>query len=103
MQFASERHAVDDVMAEFGPLADRVVCDDGKQIDQPAELLLNEVEQQVLQAIDNQPTSIDAIVAACSLPVHRVLSTVSVLEMRRLVRRTSGTQVVRTAAPSQPR
>jgi hypothetical protein len=29
------------------------------------------------------------------LAVHRVLSTISVLEMRRLIRRTSGTQVVR--------
>jgi hypothetical protein len=32
---------------------------------------------------------------ASELPIHRVLSTVSVLEMRRLVRRVSGTQVVR--------
>ena len=90
--------SVDDVMAEFGPLADRVEREDGTHIDQPAELLLNEIEQQVLQAIDGQPTSIDAVAAACGLPVHRVLSTVSVLEMRRLVRRVSGTQVVRATA-----
>jgi DNA processing protein len=98
---------VDDVLAEFGPLVDRVERDDGTHIDQPAELLLNEIEQQVLQAIDSQPTSIDDIAAACGLPVHRVLSTVSVLEMRRLVRRVSGTQVVRAAgglpAPPLPR
>ena len=62
----------------------------------PAELMLNEIEQQVLAAIDGSPTSIDAVAAACGLPIHRVLSTISVLEMRRLVRRTSGTQVVRS-------
>jgi DNA processing protein len=99
--------SVDDVLAEFGPLAERVERDDGTRIDQPAELLLNEIEQQVLQAIDDQPTSIDAIAAACGLPVQRVLSTTSVLEMRRLVRRVSGTQVVRAVAgsplPSRPR
>jgi len=97
--------SVDDVMAEFGPLAERVECDDGTHIDQPAELLLNEIEQQVLQSIDSQPTSIDAIAATCGLAVHRVLSTISVLEMRRLVRRLSGTQVVRAAAgpPAPPR
>ena len=50
---------------------------------------------KVLAAIDNAPTSVDTIAAASGLAIHRVLSTVSVLEMRRLIRRTSGTQVVR--------
>ena len=71
---------------------------------QPAELLLNEIEQKVLQAIDSTPTTLDAVAADASLPIHRVLSTVSVLEMRRLVRRVSGTQVVRvTSAATNPR
>ena len=35
------------------------------------------------------------ITAACGLPVHRVLATISVLEMRRLIRRLSGQNVVR--------
>ena len=86
---------VDDVLAELGPLAENIERADGTTLQQPAELLLNEIEQQVLQAIDGAPTSIDAITATCKLPVHRVLSTISVLEMRRLVRRVSGTQVVR--------
>jgi len=95
---------VDDVLAELGPLAENIERDDGTIVAQPAELLLNEIEQQVLQAIDGQPTSIDAVATACGLPIHRVLSTVSVLEMRRLVRRVSGTQVVRaTAGPAKPR
>jgi DNA processing protein len=83
------------VLAELGPLAENVQRDDGTTLHQPAELMLNEVEQQVLAAIDQAPTSMDAIVAASKIPIHNVLSTVSVLEMRRLIRRTSGTQVVR--------
>ena len=79
----------------MGPLAENIQRDDGTVLQQPAELLLNEIEQQVLAAIDSAPTSLDAIAAACGLPIHRVLSTISVLEMRRLIRRTSGTQVVR--------
>jgi DNA processing protein len=86
---------IDDVLAELGPLAENIAREDGTIVTQPAELLLNEIEQQVLQAIDSQPISIDAVAAACTLPIHRVLSTVSVLEMRRLVRRVSGTQVMR--------
>jgi DNA processing protein len=87
--------SIDDVLAELGPLAENIERDDGTILKQPAELLLNDIEQQVLAAIDGSPTSIDTVAAACELPVHRVLSTVSVLEMRRLIRRTSGTQVVR--------
>lgn len=87
--------SIDDVLAELGPLAENIARDDGSIVTRPAELLLNEIEQQVLQAIDGMPTSLDAVATACELPIHRVLSTVSVLEMRRLVRRVSGAQVVR--------
>ena len=90
--------SIDDVLAELGPLAEKIERGDGSVVAQPAELLLNEIEQQVLQAIDSQPTSFDAIAATCELPIHRVLSTVSVLEMRRLIHRASGTQVVRANA-----
>jgi DNA processing protein len=87
--------SIDDVLAELGPLAENLQREDGTTVHQPAELMLNEVEQQVLAAIDQAPTSMDAIVAASKIPIHNVLSTISVLEMRRLIRRTSGTQVVR--------
>lgn len=89
---------IDDVLAELGPLAESISRDDGSVVAQPAELLLNEIEQRVLQSIDSVPISLDDVAAASQLPIHRVLSTVSVLEMRRLVRRVSGTQVVRIGA-----
>jgi DNA processing protein len=87
--------SIDDVLAELGPLAENIQRDDGAVVTQPAELLLNELEQKVLQAIDSSATSIDAVATASGLAIHRVLSTISVLEMRRLIRRVSGTQVAR--------
>ena len=51
--------------------------------------------QQVLAAIGSEATTIDGIVAQSGLPVSQVLSTLSVLEMRRLIRRLSGTTVAR--------
>jgi len=87
--------SVDDVLAELGPLVDHIERTDGTIVTQPVELMLNDIERKVLAAIDGQPTSIDAVSAACGLPIHRVLSTISVLEMRKLVKRVSGTQVVR--------
>ena len=86
---------VDDVLEELGPLVEAAPRDDGSTIRHPAELKLNEIEQQVLQAVEAEPTSIDDVIRSCGLPVHRVLSAVSVLEMRRLVRRLSGNQVAR--------
>jgi DNA processing protein len=88
--------SIDDVLAELGPLADNIEREDGTRVQHPAELVLNEIEQQVLAAIDSSPTSIDAVATTSGLAIHRVLATISVLEMRRLVRHTSGTQVVRS-------
>ena len=87
--------SVDDVLEELGPLVEAVPRTGGGTIRHPAELQLNELEQQVLGAIDTESTSIDQVATDSGLPVQRVLSTVSVLEMRRLVRRVSGNYVAR--------
>ena len=86
----------DDVLEELGPLVEAAPGDDGHLVRHPAELVLNEVEQKVLAAVDTESTLVDDVVAATGLAVPQVLSTISVLEMRRLVRRLSGTSVVRT-------
>ena len=85
----------DDVLEELGPLVEAAPRDDGQVVRHPAELMLNELEQKVLAAVETDATAIDAIVAQTRLPVARVLSTISVLEMRRLVRRLSGSTVAR--------
>ena len=87
--------SVDDVLEELGPLVEAAPRDDGQVIHHPGELLLNELEQQILTAIGSEATSIDRIIADTGLPVPQVLSTLSVLEMRRLIRRLSGSMVVR--------
>ncbi len=89
--------SADDVLEELGPLVEAAPRDDGQVIHHPAELSLNEIEQKVLAVIDTEATSIDRIVTDSGLPVPRVLSTISVLEMRRLVRRLSGNTVIRAS------
>lgn len=91
--------SVDDVLEELGPLATPTPREDGRQVRHPVELQLNEPEQAVLGAVDDEPTSIDDIAAASGLPVQNVLSTVSVLEMKRLIRRVSGNRVIRAFRP----
>ena len=87
--------SVDDVLEELGPLAKPITADTGEKIYHPGELKLNEQERAVLDATSSVPVGIDSIVSTTDLPVARVLSTISVLEVRKLIRRVSGTQVVR--------
>jgi len=87
--------SVDDVLEELGPMAHEVRRDNGTTIRVPAEVTLNEVEQKVLQAIEAQGSLIDEVTQSSGLPVHRVLSTISVLEMRSLIRRIGGNRVTR--------
>jgi DNA processing protein len=87
--------SVEDVLEELGPLVEEATREDGTTIRTPAELKLNGVEGQILQAIDPAGSLIDQVARDCELPVHRVLSTISVLEMRHLVRRLGGNRVAR--------
>jgi DNA processing protein len=85
----------DDVLEELGPLVAPTTAGDGQAVHHPAELLLNEVEQQILAHVGQDPTTIDAVVAQSGQPTGKVLATISVLEMRHLVKRISGNMVVR--------
>lgn len=87
--------SADDVLEALGPLVEAAPRDDGPPLRRPAELLLNTAERDVLAAIGEQATQIDQIVETTKLPAARVLATLSVLEMRRLIRRLSGTTVIR--------
>ena len=86
---------VDDVLEQLGPISEPVATVSGRELRHASELQLNELERQVLDAIDETSTPIDHVIGRCQLAAHRVIATISVLEMRRLVRRLSGQYVVR--------
>jgi DNA processing protein len=87
--------SAEDVLEELGPLVAPAPVAEGQSVHRPAELLLNEQESLVLNAVGTSPGSVDAVISACGLPTPQVLATLSVLEMRRLVRRMTGNQIVR--------
>jgi DNA processing protein len=86
---------IDDVLEELGPLAEAAPDQRGGTIRVAAEVLLNEIEHAVLQAIEPTGSMLDDVAASCAMPIHRVLATVSVLESRRLVRKVAGNRVAR--------
>lgn len=86
---------VDDILEELGPMREPVRTSDGYEVRNAAELKLNEIERQVLDVIEETSTPIDQVIQKCGLPAQRVIAVVSVLEMRRLIRRLSGQYVSR--------
>jgi len=85
----------EDVLEHLGPLAHRVETNSGAVVHTPSEMQLSDVEQAVLQAIEVQATDIDQVITRSGLPVPRVLSTLSVLELRGWIVRIGGRSVAR--------
>ncbi len=86
---------VDDVLSELGPLPVPSTQSASVIIHSPRELVLTVQETEVLNQITSQPTGIDEILRACKLESSRVLATLTMLEMRRLIRRLPGNSYVR--------
>jgi DNA processing protein len=88
--------SVEDVLESLGPLSSPAKHPHRKEpVRQVAELKLNEKEQNVLRQIATVETPVDQVIAECGLPPSQVLATLSVLEIRRLIRRTRNNAVVR--------
>ena len=69
--------------------------DDEPPVRHPAELALNDQERSLLGQLDNHPKGVDDLITLTGLIASQVLATLSVLELKRLVRRVSGHQFVR--------
>ena len=91
--------SIDDILEELGPLFETTTTADGREVKSPAELQLGDVEQQVLAAVDahgdHAAVDINELMAASGLAASQVLSTIGVLEMRRILRRLPGNRVER--------
>ena len=66
-----------------------------REIRNPRELTLTEQERAILDLVPTEPGNVDNVLAAADLDAGRVLSTLTMLEMKRLVRRLPGNGVVR--------
>ncbi len=88
--------SVDDILEELGPLVRAVKpAGDAAPIRHPGELALSEQERSLLGQLDDLPRAIDDLIRQTRLTASQVMATLSVLEMRRLVRRMPGNQFVR--------
>ncbi len=87
---------VDDILEELGPLVREVrTSPDEPAVRHPAELSLSDQERSILGRLGDAPMNIDSLIAETRLTAAQVMATLSVLEMRRLVRRLPGQMFVR--------
>jgi len=88
--------SVDDILEELGPLVrEGPTAPDETPVRHPLELTLSDHERSLLGRLGDMPVTVDELILQTSLTAAQVMATLSVLEMRRLVRRLSGQQYVR--------
>jgi DNA processing protein len=68
-----------------------------EEVHSPRELLLNEVEKEVLNLVTMESQHIDQLLRKSALDASRVLSTLTVLEMKRFIRRLPGGFMIRSS------
>lgn len=86
---------VEDILDGLGPLIEPTKDRTGREVHTPRELSLTDQERTILETVTTEPCTIDRVVQMTGLETSRVLTTLTVLEMKRLVRRVPGGQVVR--------
>ena len=87
----------DDVMEDLGPLAKPAVSAESNTVHHPRELALNPQEKDILNLISTSPISVDEVLQMSDIEPSRVLSTLTILEMKRFVRRMPGNMLVRNS------
>lgn len=88
------RH-VDDILTALGPLVAPIQDSDGQTVRSARELSLDPQERGILNLITTDATHVDDILRGAPIEASRVLATLTVLEMRRLIRRLPGGQYCR--------
>jgi DNA processing protein len=87
--------SVEELIDELGPLGEAIPTANGHVIRNSGELNLNEIENCVLNAIEPTGTLIDEVIATTPYTAQQVITVISVLEIRRMIRRLSGQYVSR--------
>lgn len=86
---------VEDVLEALGPLVAPVRRTEKEVVRQPVELALSDQERLILNLVSAESTAVDDVIRQAAIEASRVLSTLTVLEMKRLVKRLPGGFVVR--------
>jgi len=85
----------DDVLEALGPLVQPVKRGEQDEVYTPREVTRSDQERQILNLVTADPKHTDEILRAAGIETSRVLSTLTVLEMKRMISRLPGGYLVR--------
>ena len=88
--------SVQDILDELGPLHEKLPTRDGLEISRPAELSLSEEEKQILQALTPQGTTVDQITQLTGIPVFKIVTLLTQMEIKCLIHRGAGQKIFRS-------
>lgn len=86
---------IDDVLEALGPLVQPVQTEQQEEVRSPRELTLSEQQRHILNLVTSEPQHLDEIIRAVEIDASRVLATLTILEMKRMVKRLPGGLFVR--------
>lgn len=90
--------SVEDVLEELGPIRDRFPKASGVPemlVEHPAEVTLTELERQIFDAIPKEGLTVDELTQKTGLPVWKLMTNLTGLEMKRLIKRGAGQRILR--------
>ncbi len=87
--------SVDDILEGLGPAKTPVKTAQNREVHIPRELSLSDFERDILNLVTLEPQHLNEIVQSSSLDSSRILSTLTILEMRKVVKRLPGGYLVR--------
>lgn len=87
--------SVEDILEGLGPAKTPVMTAQSREVHTPRELSLSEFERDILNLVTLEPQHLNEIVQSSSLDSSRILSTLTILEMRKVVKRLPGGYLVR--------
>lgn len=87
--------SVEDVLEGLSPAKTPVKVSENREVHTPRELSLSDFERDVLNLVTLEPQHLNEIVQSSNLDSSRILSTLTVLEMRKVVKRLPGGFLVR--------
>jgi DNA processing protein len=84
-----------EVVEELGPLANVIEPLGEEPVTDPRAMTLNSREREIYETLSHDPLQVDDIIRMTGIPAPNVLSTLTILEMRRLVKQLAGKRFVK--------
>lgn len=91
--------SVEDVLQELGPICERFPVQEteavAEMVERPAEIALTDQERLVFDAIPKDGATVDQLTQTAAVPVWKIMTILTGLEIKRLIKRGAGQRIFR--------